>query len=104
MLKEAFRILADAYDAGLLTRLALDHPDLTKAEIGLCGMLTLGLEPPCIGKVMGYEHVQTFYNKRKNIRKKLHLPHDQMLESFLIDKVRQLREAGKPLTMTDWYI
>lgn len=56
-------------------------------------MLTIGLEPACISKILRYDHEQTFYNKRKNIRKKLQLDHTESLEGYLNDLVGQLRQA-----------
>lgn len=90
-IKENFLRLADLHEAGLLTHLEQTVPDLTHSEIGLCGMIMLGLEPPCISRVLGYDHEQTFYNKRTEIRKKLHLGRDESLEGYLSGVVAQLK-------------
>lgn len=90
-IKEQFLCLADLHEAGLLTYLEQISPELTRSEIGMCGMIMLGLEPPCISRVLGYDHEQTFYNKRTDIRKKLHLERDESLEGYLSDVVAQLR-------------
>lgn len=90
-IRNAYIQLADLYEAGLLTYLKRTHPVLTPAEIGLCGLIMLGIEPACISKVYGYDHVQTFYNKRKDIRKKLELEHDIPLEKYLEEQIERLR-------------
>ena len=96
-IKEAFFMLSDLYDSGLLTWLGKKYPALTRNEIGLCGMLTLDMEPACISKILGYDHEQTFYNKRTEIRKKLQLRHDESLERYLsrlIDRLQEEHDAA----------
>ena len=90
-IKEEFLILSDLYDAGLLTWLRHRYPQLTRNEIGLCGMITLGLDPICIDKVFGYDHEQTFYNRRADIRRKLGLERSVPLERFLNEQAARLR-------------
>ena len=90
--KEAFFVLSDVCNAGLLTALAGRFPDLSQTELAICGMIRLGLDPACISKVFGYDHVQTFYNKRKDIRRKLQLEHEIPLEKFLQKQIERLRE------------
>lgn len=92
-IKDDFTTIADLSTSGLLTRLQEICPALSPSEIALCGMLTIGLEPACISKILRYDHEQTFYNKRKNIRKKLQLDHTESLEGYLNDLVGQLRQA-----------
>ena len=58
----------------------------------MCGLIMLGIEPACISKVFGYDHVQTFYNKRKDIRRKRQLEHEIPLEKFLQKQIERLRE------------
>lgn len=91
IIKGHFLALADLHEAGMLTYLEQIAPELSRSEIGLCGMIMLGLEPPCISRVFGYDHVQTFYNKRTEIRKKLHLERDVPLEGYLNSLVEQLK-------------
>ena len=90
-IKDQFFCLADLHEAGLLTYLEQIAPDLTRGEIGMCGMIMLGLEPVCISRVLGYDHEQTFYNKRTDIRRKLHLERDESLEGYLSGVVAQLK-------------
>ena len=90
-IKDHFLTIANLHESGLLTVLEQLYPELTRSEIGLCGMITLGLEPPCISRILGYDHVQTFYNKRTEIRKKLHLEREESLEGFLARKAAQLK-------------
>lgn len=94
-IKDAYIQLADLYESGLLTYLERTYPDLTPAEIGLCGLIMLDIEPACISKVFGYDHVQTFYNKRGDIRKKLRLEHDVPLEKYLKEQINQLHLANE---------
>ncbi|MBR5101392.1 MAG: hypothetical protein IKX34_08870 [Bacteroidales bacterium] len=90
-IKDQFMTVADLHESGMLTHLEQQYPELTRSEIGLCGMITLGLEPPCISRILGYDHVQTFYNKRTDLRKKLHLEREDSLEGFLAQTAAQLR-------------
>ena len=94
-IKEQFLILADLYEAGLITYLEQTEPALTRNETALCGMIMLGLEPPCICRVFGYEHVQTLYNKRGDIRKKLHIETEALLEEYLSGLIDQLKLRGE---------
>lgn len=91
--KEAFAALSDLYNDGLLTWLRQNFPELTPGDISLCAMLSLGVEPICISKVLGYDHEQTFYNKRRDLRKKLGMEHDVPLEQYLAQEVEQLRSS-----------
>lgn len=88
-------MLANQYDSGLLSWLTEEYPDLTRNEIVLCGMLTIGLEPICISKVLGYDHEHTFYNKRAEVRKKLHLDHNDPLEGFLAGQAERLEKRQR---------
>ena len=90
-IRDAYIQLADLYEAGLLTYLKRAHPELSPTEIGLCGLIMLDIEPACISKVFGYDHVQTFYNKRKKKKKKLLLEHDIPLEKYLEELIEKLR-------------
>lgn len=90
--RDAFVILANLYDSGLLSRLSRECPELNPSELGLCAMLTVGLDPVCISKILGYDHEHTFYNKRADVRKKLGLAHSIPLEGYLSDRVQALRE------------
>ena len=90
-IKDHFLNVADLYESGLLTHLEQVYPELNRGEIGLCAMIMLDLEPACISRILGYEHVQTFYNKRTDIRKKLHLDREESLEGFLAGQVSQLK-------------
>ena len=89
--KEAFFILADVCNAGLITSLAARFPELTQTELALCAMILLGLDPACICRVMGYDSDQTFYNRRTDIRKKLGLDRPVSLEGFLLAESQQLQ-------------
>ena len=71
-------------------------PELSRSERSICAMLMIGMEPGAISRICGFEHEQTFYNKRKDIRKKFGLEHVMPLESFLremIDRMNQDRAA-----------
>ena len=92
IIKESFLVLANLYDSGLLSELVRECPELTHSELVLCGMLTVGLDPVCISKILGYDHEHTFYNKRADIRKKLRLSHTVPLEGYLSDRAQSLRK------------
>lgn len=90
-LRDNLIVLSDLYHAGLLTWLGDSFPELTRNEIGLCGLIMLGMDPACIDKIFGYDHGQTFYNRRADIRKKLHLERSVPLERFLTEAAERLR-------------
>ena len=90
--REDFAVLSDLYDAGLISWLRQNFPELSPGDISLCAMLSLGVEPICISKVLGYDHEQTFYNKRRDLRRKLGLEHDVPLEKYLAGQAEQLRK------------
>lgn len=89
--KEAFFVLSDVCNAGLLTALASRFPNLSQTELAICGMIRLGLDPACISKVLGYDHEQTFYNRRTDIRKKMGLDRTVPLEGYLDEESRKLQ-------------
>lgn len=90
-LREVFTRLADFCCAGFITTLVQQYPDLTVNERSICAMLVIGMDPGTICKVCGYEHEQTFYNKRKEIRRKLALDHGVPLEGYLKDWIARLK-------------
>ncbi len=94
-IKDEFMVLADLYEGGLLTWLQMHHPSLTRNEVGLCGLITLDLYPASIDRIFGYDHGQTVYNKRGEIRKKLQLDRAVPLERFLKEKSEQLRQEQR---------
>lgn len=91
-LRDAFLSVADGYESGLMSWLAQQFPELSRTEIGICGLMTVGLDPGCISKILGYEHEQTFYNKRTEIRRKIGLDRNTPLEKFLLEKIDELRD------------
>ena len=94
--RDAFTRLADFCCGGFISFLEREHPELSRSERSICAMLMIGMEPGAISRICGFEHEQTFYNKRKDIRKKFGLEHVMPLESFLremIDRMNQDRAA-----------
>ena len=94
-IRESFLVLANFYDGGLLSQLEKTY-HLTRNDLVLCGMITLGMDPSCISKILRYDHERTFYNKRSELRRKLNLDHSVPLESFLNEQAGMLlsrREA-----------
>ena len=89
-LREVFVRLADFCCSGFITTLVRQYPELTGHERSICAMLVIGMDPGTICKVCGFEHEQTFYNKRKEIRRKLGLEHNTPLEGYLKDWVTRL--------------
>ena len=90
-IREYFLVLANFYDWGLLSYLEKTY-QLTRGDLVLCGMITVGLEPACISKILHYDHERTFYNKRSDIRQKLHLDHTIPLENFLSEQAEMLQK------------
>lgn len=90
-LRDAFTRLCDFCCAGFITSLRAKYPELSYNERSICGMMVIGLEPGAICRICGYENEQTFYNKRKEIRRKFDLDRAVQLESFLREWIARLR-------------
>jgi len=58
-------------------------------------MITLGMEPSCISKILRYDHERTFYNKRSELRRKLNLSHGVPLENYLNEQSVKLLSKRK---------
>ena len=93
--KESYLSLSDICDAGLAADLQRRFPALSRTEAGLCCMIVRGFDPSCISKVFGYDHEQTFYNKRTEIRRKLGIDRSVPLERFLNDEAARLRKEQR---------
>ena len=91
-LRDVFTRLADFCCGGFITRLGTDCPDLSPSEKAVCSMMVIGLEAGTISKVCGFEHEQTFYNKRKDIRRKIGLDHSAQLEVYLQEWIDRLKD------------
>lgn len=90
-LRAVFTRLADFCSAGFITALGRQYPDLSPSERSICAMLVIGMDLGTICKVCGYENEQTFYNKRKEIRRKLSIDHGVPLEGYLKDWIARLK-------------
>ena len=93
-IRECFLVLANFYNGGLLSQLEKTY-HLTRNDLVLCGMITLGMEPACISKILRYDHERTFYNKRSELRRKLNLNHGVPLENFLNEQSVELLSRRK---------
>ena len=56
-------------------------------------MMAIGMDLVTICKICGYENEQTFYNKRKEIRRKIGLKHTVSLEGYFHDWIARLETA-----------
>lgn len=86
-LRKMFMRLADFCCSGFITAIGVDCPELTQCERSICAMMVIGLDPATICKICRYENEQTFYNKRKEIRRKFKLERPVLLEAFFKERI-----------------
>lgn len=69
--------------SGFYERLQMEHPKLTPTEVKTCAFLRLNMSSKDIA-ALTYKSVRTIESLRSNIRKKMALPHDTNLVSYLM--------------------
>ena len=86
--------LANIYCNGLVTYLRMRYKELNERDLLLCSLIALGASSSCISMVFGYEHHVTFYNIRAKLRRKMAVPQQIELETFISDLVSKLDAAA----------
>lgn len=75
---------------GVVDYLKAHYPELRKQDLDLCCLLCLGFSQHGICYLYNYEDIGSFYNKRSRLRKKLGLPPERTLESFIAELLAEL--------------
>lgn len=75
---------------GVVDYLKAHYPELRKQDLDLCGLLCFGFSQHGICYLYNYEDIGSFYNKRSRLRKKLGLPPERTLESFIAELLAEL--------------
>lgn len=75
---------------GVVDYLKAHYPELRKQDLGLCCLLCFGFSQHGICYLYNYEDIGSFYNKRSRLRKKLGLPPERTLESFIAELLAEL--------------
>lgn len=70
---------------GVVDYLKAHYPELRKQDLDLCCLLCFGFSQHGICYLYNYEDIGSFYNKRSRLRKKLGLPPERTLESFIAE-------------------
>lgn len=70
---------------GVVDYLKAHYPELRKQDLDLCCLLCFGFSQHGICYLYNYEDIGPFYNKRSRLRKKLGLPPERTLESFIAE-------------------
>lgn len=74
---------------GVVDYLKAHYPELRKQDLDLCCLLCFGFSQHGIC-YLNYEDIGSFYNKRSRLRKKLGLPPERTLESFIAELLAEL--------------
>lgn len=75
---------------GVVDYLKAHYPELRKQDLDLCCLLCFGFSQHGICYLYNYEDIGSFYNKRSCLRKKLGLPPERTLESFIAELLAEL--------------
>ncbi len=75
---------------GVVDYLKVHYPELRKQDLDLCCLLCFGFSQHGICYLYNYEDIGSFYNKRSRLRKKLGLPPERTLESFIAELLAEL--------------
>lgn len=83
---------------GVVDYLKAHYPELRKQDLDLCCLLCFGFSQHGICYLYNYEDIGSFYNKRSRLRKKLGLPPERTLESFIAELLAELapRRSDRP--------
>ncbi len=87
--------LSNRFCYGLGDYLQKRYPLLTRLDLDFCSLLAMGLSAADIDFACGYDHPVTFYNRRYKIRRKMNVPQEVDLETFLKDLTSQLETGQK---------
>lgn len=80
---------------GVVDYLKAHYPELRKQDLDLCCLLCFGFSQHGICYLYNYEDIGSFYNKRSRLRKKLGLPPERTLESFIAELLAELAPKGE---------
>jgi heme exporter protein D len=83
--------LADKCQCGLITRLKEEHPSLTKDDVMLCSLISLGFPTHAIATIFRLTNEMSIYNKRERLRTRLEMEEGSNLMDYLDDKAAMLR-------------
>lgn len=75
---------------GVVDYLKAHYPELRKQDLDLCCLHCFGFSQHGICYLYNYEDIGSFYNKRSRLRKKLGLPPERTLESFIAELLAEL--------------
>lgn len=75
---------------GVVDYLKAHYPELRKQDLDLCCLLCFGFSQHGICYLYNYEDIGSCYNKRSRLRKKLGLPPERTLESFIAELLAEL--------------
>jgi len=83
--------LADKCHCGLITRLKEEHPSLTKDDVMLCSLISMGFPTHAIVTIFRLTNEMSIYNKRERLRTRLEMEEGSNLTDYLDEKVALLR-------------
>jgi hypothetical protein len=83
--------LADKCHYGLITRLKEEHPLLTKDDVMLCSLISMGFPTHAIATIFRLTNEMSIYNKRERLRTRLEMEEGSNLTDYLDEKVALLR-------------
>lgn len=83
--------LADKCHCGLISRLREEYPSLTKDDVMLCSLISMGFPTHAIVTIFRLTNEMSIYNKRERLRTRLEMEEGLNLMDYLEDKVTELR-------------
>ncbi|HOG41457.1 MAG TPA: hypothetical protein PLI69_02835 [Bacteroidales bacterium] len=83
--------LADKCQYGLISRLKEEYPSLTKDDVTLCSLISMGFPTHAIATIFRLTNEMSIYNKRERLRTRLEMAEGANLKDFLEEKAEMLR-------------
>ena len=79
----------------IIDQLKADYPNLIYEELALCAMICMGFSSSSIGIIFGNTKASSIYNRRYRLRKKLNIPQDIQIETFLHNTIEMLKSPKR---------
>lgn len=79
--------------AHIIDYLKSNYQNLAEEELALCALICLNFTPTSIGILFGNTKASSIYNRRYRLRKKLNLPAEIQIETFVKETVKKLQQS-----------
>lgn len=75
----------------IIDYLKTNYPNLIYEELALCALICLGFSASSIGIIFGNTKTTSIYNRRYRLRKKLAIPAEMQIETFIHNTIADLK-------------